>query len=160
MIITEFVEVNTNPSNIKYFKELGYDTTQKTLTVPVSHLTKGSNTGILVKCDICDSEKMVIFAMQNTNIFIKTQKSGFQMKFHDNTKLNYRRTYEKDFLDYCFDNNISIEQGKRIKYSYDGKEHYYFSDFYYEPRNLIDYLFIIDKNYTEFEKLLNLSLSS
>ena len=120
--------------------------------------------------------------MQNPNIFIKSQKSALQRKEHKETGLSYQGTYEKDFLDYCFDNSISIEKGKRIKYIYDGKEHYYFSDFYYEPKNLIieiksdwtynkylyinlikekscidsgyDYLFIINKNYIKFNEII------
>ena len=121
--------------------------------------------------------------MQNPNIFIKSQKSALQRKEHKETGLSYQGTYEKDFLDYCFDNSISIEKGKRIKYIYDGKEHYYFSDFYYEPKNLIveiksswtysknkdvneikklatetfgySYMFIINKNYNNFKELIN-----
>ena len=83
------------------------------------------------------AEALVKNPMQNPNIFIKSQKSALQRKEHKETGLSYQGTYEKDFLDYCFDNSISIEKGKRIKYIYDGKEHYYFSDFYYEPKNLI-----------------------
>jgi len=121
--------------------------------------------------------------MQNENIFIKNQKSRYQLKHHEETGLSYRGTYEKDFLDYCFNNNIPIEKGKRIRYNYyDDKEHYYFSDFYYEPKNLIieiksdwtynkylyinlikekscidsgyDYLFIINKNYIKFNEII------
>ena len=115
-------------------------------------------------------------------IFLKQQKSGYRLLFHENMKLNYRGTYEKDFLDFCFDNNIQIYKGKTVKYIYNDKEHYYFSDFYYEPKNLIieiksnwtynkylsinmikknscidfgyDFVFIVDKNYDNFKKII------
>ena len=121
-------------------------------------------------------------SMQNEKLFNKQQRNCFLSKKHDKTGLYYRGTYEKDFLDCCFNNNINIQKGKRIKYILYDKEHYYFSDFYYEPLNLIieikskytyiknleinilkqkstiengyNYLFIIDKKYEEFEKLI------
>jgi len=118
--------------------------------------------------------------MQIEEVFIKNQKSGHTSHCHKETGLYYRGTYEKHFLDYCFDNNISILQGKRIKYNFENKDHYYFSDFFIKEKNLIveiksswtynkyidkniakrlatielgyDYLFVIDKNYGEFKQ--------
>lgn len=103
---------------------------------------------------------------------------------HEKTKLYYRGTYEKDFLDFCVDNNIQIKQGKRFKYVFNEKLHYYFSDFYIESEKLIieiksnwtynkylekniikqksvidldyNYMFIIDKNYDELKKCLKI----
>lgn len=121
---------------------------------------------------------------QVPDFFEKQQKSGYRLHLHENTNLNYRGTYEKDFLDFCFNNKILIEKGKRIKYLYNDKEHYYFSDFYIESFNLIieiksywtfnkyfdkniikkkftidsgfNYIFIIDKNYEDFKKFINI----
>jgi len=115
---------------------------------------------------------------QVPSIHIKQQKSGFRLKYHKETGLSYRGTYEKDFLDFCVTNNIIIEQGKRFKYFYDGRYHYYFSDFYFPKENLIveikslwtynryldvneikrytvlelgyNFMFIIDMDYNEF----------
>lgn len=123
----------------------------------------------------------VEYISQVPEIYMKQQKSGYRIHFHENTKLYYRGTYEKDFLDFCFDNDIIVSQGKRIKYIYEGSDHYYFSDFYIESKNLIveiksywtynkylnknlikqkstidfgyNYMFIIDKNYDEFKKI-------
>lgn len=125
----------------------------------------------------------VEYISQVPEIYMRQQKSGYRIHFHENTKLNYRGTYEKHFLDYCFDNNISIEQGKRIKYRYEEGEHYYFSDYYIKSKNLIveikstwtynkylsknlvkknatigygyNYMIIKDKNYEEFKEYLN-----
>lgn len=126
----------------------------------------------------------VEFVSQVPNIYMKQQKSGFRLHLHEKTKLHYRGTYEKDFLDFCIDNNIQIKQGKRFKYIFNEKTHYYFSDFYIESKNLIievkstwtynkyleknnikqnavidsgyNYMFIIDKNYEELKKCLNI----
>jgi len=115
---------------------------------------------------------------------MKQQKSGFRLHFHENTQLYYRGTYERDFLDFCFSNNIIVEQGKRISYYFNDSNHYYFSDYYIISKNLIveiksswtynkyidknlakqrttielgyNYMFIIDKNYDEFKKYLNI----
>ena len=75
--------------------------------------------------------------MQNQDVFQKQQKSSYGIKKHPEFGLYYRGTYEKDFLDMCFKNNITIQQGKKIKYINNGKSHYYFSDFYLEHKDLI-----------------------
>lgn len=126
----------------------------------------------------------VEYISQVPELYMKQQKSGYRLHFHENTQLYYRGTYEKDFLNFCFINNIKIEQGKRIQYFYDESDHYYFSDFYIKSKNLIveiksswtynkyldknlvkqkttiesgyNYMFIIDKNYEEFQKYLNI----
>lgn len=125
----------------------------------------------------------VEYISQVEELYIKQQKSGYRLHYHENTKLRYRGTYEKHFLDFCFNNKITIEQGKRIKYNYNGTDHYYFSDYYIKSKNLIveiksswtynkylikniikrnatieegyNYMFIIDKNYDDFLLLYN-----
>ena len=57
--------------------------------------------------------------MHNKEVFEKNQISSCLLKTHDLTGLKYRGTYEKDFLDYCINNNISIESGMTIKYFFD-----------------------------------------
>jgi len=119
---------------------------------------------------------------QNKEIHEKQQKSGFLSKNYKDTKLHYRGTYEKHFLDFCFKNNISVTNGPSVKYLFEGKGKYYHSDFYLEKHNLIieiksdyyykkhlkknqikqksciqqgyNFIFIIDKNYKEFIKML------
>lgn len=122
--------------------------------------------------------------MQIRKFFEKQQKKSYLLKKHDKLELYYRGTYEKDFLDFCYNNKIKIEKGKRFEYLIDNQKHYYFSDFYIKSHNLIveiksdwtynnnleinklkeksvlnsgyDYLFLIDKDYNEFkDKLKN-----
>ena len=70
-------------------------------------------------------------------VFEKNQISSCLLKTHDLTGLKYRGTYEKDFLDYCINNNISIESGMTIKYFFDNKAKVYYPDFYLKSLNLI-----------------------
>ena len=103
-------------------------------------------------------------------------------RYDDRFNLYYQGTYEKHFLDFCFNNNIEIIKPKYIKYIFNGKEYKYFPDFYYKPANLLieiksDYtfqiqkeknltkqqyclqygfifIFITNKNYFEFTKMI------
>lgn len=128
------------------------------------------------------------YSAQNEEVFNKTQKAAFKLKFHKSTKLYYWGTYEKDFLDFCFINKIPIKKGKTIKYFFEGKFRVYFSDFYLEKNNLIVevkssytykkdlnknlakqkacldqgycFIFVINKKYDEFLNFLNQKVSS
>ena len=121
--------------------------------------------------------------MHNQESFEKNQTSAFLLKKHELTGLKYRGSYEKDFLDCCFKNNIKVENAKSIKYSFIQKEKIYYPDFYLKNKNLIieiksdytylkdlkknlskqkvclaqgyNFIFIINKNYIEFDKLVN-----
>ena len=123
----------------------------------------------------------VEYNMQNEDIYTKAQINGHKAKRH-HTNLFYRGTYEKDFLDYCFDNNIKVEKGKRFSYTFENKNRYYFSDYFISEKNLIveikssyyyskylqmnkskqksaldlgyNFIFIVDKNYNDFDKLI------
>ena len=125
----------------------------------------------------------VLHHSQNSIIHTKQMKGCFLLKIHEKTNLNYQGTYEKHFLDFCFDNNINVEKGPKIKYFFNDNEHYYFSDFYLKKFNLIvevkssytyklyleknikkekqsiddgyNFIFLINKNYDELIFLLN-----
>ena len=118
---------------------------------------------------------------QNQDILLKSFKSGHKIHYYKDTNLYYQGSYELDFLKKYY--NIGIENGPTIKYTFENQEHIYFSDFYYKPLNLIievksnytynihknkniskgnkcreigyKYIVIIDKNYSDFEKLID-----
>ena len=123
--------------------------------------------------------------MQNIEIFEKTQKSSYYLLVYKDTNITYRGTYELDFIEFCIKHNINIEQLKiGIEYKYENENRIYFPDFYYKPLNLIieiksiytyyadfyknmekqdscinkgyGFIFIIDKDYSDFLKLINL----
>ena len=121
----------------------------------------------------------VKYPLQNINIFTKQQKTSY--KFHKYENLSYQSNYEKDFLN-CYFNRISLSKVSPIPYFYENKKKYYYPDFYYKPLNLIieiksnytynkeldknlskrksciekgyKFIFIIDKKYDDFEKLI------
>jgi hypothetical protein len=120
--------------------------------------------------------------MKSRDLFMKNQISRFRIKYIGN--LSYQGSYELDFIKRCQLFNINIENGPSIEYVFDGKNHTYHSDFYIPEYNLIceikssyiynmeipineskreysiingyKFLFIIDKNYIDFEKIINI----
>lgn len=119
---------------------------------------------------------------QNPEIHYNQQKTGYKIKIHEQTGLYYQGTYEKHFLDFCFENNIPIKKAKTIKYYFKGVKKVYFLDFYLENINLIieikstytykqnlsknlakqkacleqgyNFIFIINKDYKEFKDFI------
>lgn len=115
--------------------------------------------------------------LQSPELFEKSQKTGKTIKLHNNSGLWYRGTYELDFLNYCYENNICVQKGPTICYIFNNKKSFYHSDFYLPKYNLIceiksnyyydkflernllkekftketgyNFIFLINKNYTE-----------
>jgi len=109
-------------------------------------------------------------------LFEKSQKNGKKIKYHSNTNLYYRGTYELHFLNFCFEKNINVIKGPKISFNYKDKNKVYHSDYLLPDFNLIceiksnyyydkylelnlfkeketkkngyDFIFIIDKNYS------------
>lgn len=119
---------------------------------------------------------------QDPDIFSKQQKRRYEIKKYLETELYYQGTYEKDFLDNYY-NKIEISKIDSIDYTFNNKNKRYFPDFYIQKYNLIveikssytynrhkeqniskekecisqgyNFVFIINKNYSEFEKIIN-----
>ena len=119
--------------------------------------------------------------MQSVIIFNKQQKSGLKTKKYDNTELSYQGTYELDFLEKYHD-RLKIEKINPIQYFLNENSHYYHPDFYLPEYNLIievkssytynydldknlakkeysiksgyNFMFIIDKDYTDLNCIL------
>jgi hypothetical protein len=129
----------------------------------------------LKKEETCLSNYGVRYPAQSEEIY-KKQHSGYILKHHE-SGLYYRGTYEKDFIDYCLQENIEIENFiGTIKYFFDGKIRKYFPDFLIKNSNTVaeikslytyecekdqneakkeatinngfNFKFVIDKNYT------------
>lgn len=121
---------------------------------------------------------------QIPKIMDSINKSGKLLKNHE-LNIKYRGSYEKHFLDYCLKNSISIDSYiGNIKYFVGNKEHRYYPDFFHRETNTIieikseytyevniyinllkkeyslfsgyNFIFIIDKDYTEFNKIVGL----
>jgi len=120
-------------------------------------------------------------SMQNIDVFNKHLKSSFMINKYES--ITYKGSYELDFLKKYY--KIGVEKCESIVYFYDGKNRKYFPDFYYNYLNLIieikssytfnkdldknlakqkaciekgyKFIFIIDKDYAEFDILLNVN---
>lgn len=51
---------------------------------------------------------------QSSEIFEKSQINGKKIKLHEKYNLYYRGSYEKDFLDFCFINNIVVSKALKL----------------------------------------------
>jgi very-short-patch-repair endonuclease len=119
---------------------------------------------------------------QNDTIYKKMMKNGIKISKYNESDIYYQGEYELDFLNKYF-NKIKIGRGKSIKYIFNEQEYVYFPDFYFPDLNLIieikssywynkhyaknlakekvckengyNFLFIINKNYEIFEKMIN-----
>ena len=119
---------------------------------------------------------------QNENIFLKGQNIRFKIEKYKDSNIYSQGSYEKDFLENFYD-IVDIKRSKSFIYFYNDNKHYYHPDYYLPKFNLIveikskytyelelyqnmakrqacldegyDYIFIIDKNYTEINKLIN-----
>jgi hypothetical protein len=123
----------------------------------------------------------VYYPSQNELIYQKMLKNGLHILKYKNSNIYYQGKYELDFLNKYYD-KIDLKRGKSIKYIFDNKDYTYYPDFYLEKLNLIieikssfwfnkhyiknlekqkickktgfDFIFIIDKNYEIFDKLI------
>jgi hypothetical protein len=121
--------------------------------------------------------------MHSDIIFSKQQESAFKTKTHQLSNLKYQGTYELDFIEKYY-NSVVIEKANPIQYKLNENIHYYHPDFYLPEYNLIievkssytyeldlcknlakreysiksgfNFIFIIDKDYSELESFLNL----
>ena len=112
----------------------------------------------------------------------KQQKTAFWSRKYKATNINYRGLYELDFLEKYYNKYSDIINGPTIRYYYNGKNKVYFPDFLIPSLNLIieiknsylyqrdkeiieakekatiangfNYIMIVDKDYTSFNKLL------
>jgi len=105
--------------------------------------------------------------------FLNNKK--YKIRFDDRYNLYYQGTYEKDFLDFCYNNynNIKISKPKYINYFFNDNQYKYFPDFFidytfniqkeknifkqrYTILNGYEHIFIINKNYDIFKEKLKI----
>lgn len=73
---------------------------------------------------------------------LKGRKISSTYTFTDGGKIDYVGSYEKKFLEFCdkvmnIDSKDIIGPGPTIEYMYNGELHYWITDFYYIPANLV-----------------------
>jgi hypothetical protein len=119
--------------------------------------------------------------MQSREHFESQSKSSLKSKTHQPSNLKYQGSYELDFIEKYY-NKVVIEKINPIQYQLNENTHYYHPDFYLPKYKLIvevkssytyeydldknlakkeysiksgfNFIFIIDKNYSELESIL------
>lgn len=117
----------------------------------------------------------VEYFLQDENNLKKQQLSGYNYKIHS-CGLRYQGSYEEDFLD-KYSSKIKIAKPSYLEYTYNNEIHKFFPDFFLpdynlyveikstytynlhkgknqEKRKLKNVIFIFNRDYTEFEKLI------
>lgn len=166
------IEKCKNDRKETYIKNYGVDNPSKSEKIK----KKKENT--------CLKNHGVKSPLQNSNIFRKNRISAIQKHKYKNEDITYQGTYELDFLNIYFEKIKINEPNFNIKYIYNGEEHIYHPDFYNITYNLIieikseytfnkekyknfskkkyailngyKFIFVIDKNYLDLERLLKL----
>lgn len=76
------------------------------------------------------------------NKMLKNRSISGSYKFSDGGKIDYVGSYEKNFLEFM-DKFLKVESkdiqspGPTIEYYYEGKKHFWITDFYYIPYNIV-----------------------
>jgi hypothetical protein len=173
--INRKLKQSLNSDDVKYkrkescFEKYGFDNPMQSDIVK----QKSKNT--------CLEKYGVESPMQSDILFHKQQISGLKTKKYNNTDLTYQGTYELDFIERYY-NRVTIEKTNPIQYKLNENTHYYHPDFYLPDYNLIievkssytyeydldknitkkeysiksgfNFIFIIDKDYSELESIL------
>lgn len=120
--------------------------------------------------------------MKNTLAYDKYLKSSLKIIKFKGSEIYYQGSYELDFLEKYYE-KVKIENGIGIRYQFENTNHSYMPDFYLPDYNLIveikstytynlhlsknllkqeysiisghNFVFIIDKNYEEFKKIIS-----
>jgi hypothetical protein len=81
------------------------------------------------------------YGVEHTNhlpeVWDKILKTSLKTSTYKDTNLTYQGSYELDFLNFCFDNNIEVHNGPSIDYVFNGKKRKYHSDFIIPLINLV-----------------------
>jgi len=129
----------------------------------------------------------VEYPAQVKEIHEKQQKNSFYSRKYKHTNINYRSSYEFDFLEKYYNEFSDIVNGPTLRYKYNNKNKIYYPDFYIPSLNLIieiknsyllekdkdklilkektvkdngfQYIMIVNKDYYQFEKYNRIVLS-
>lgn len=116
MIISEILDVTVNYLNINHYISIGYSNIKcnQKLKVPVYHLPNESNCKVLVKCDVCDNQKLLSYQKYKKNI----NKYNIYTCNTSCAQFKNRLTLKNKYGSFNF--NRSEENRLKIKDKYDG----------------------------------------
>ena len=165
---------------IERYGSVGYSNNEKRRETMLKNHGDPTYNNQKKKIETCLKKYGVEHTNQVPEIFERIQSSCRVLKKYNN--LNYRGSYELDFLKHCEKLGIVVEAAKTIKYNFKDKPHRYYPDFYYAIGNLLieikstytmakgldinlvkkqasldagfNFMFIIDKNYKDFDRFI------
>jgi hypothetical protein len=145
MLLSDFTYINTNNRNYKKFVELGYIfNIGDKLMVKTTDLNTGSKEFVSVKCDICNSEKSIMYFSYIQN----TEKYNIYACTEGNEHHYYPDFYIEEFNMICeikSDYYYKLDESRNIcKKIYTEKSGY-------------NFIFIINKNYDELKKITTIN---
>lgn len=105
MIITKKLEIKITKQNCEHYTKLGYNTNNKFIIIDVSDLTKGSNIEIEVKCDYCESIRLISYKEYNRNI----EKNK---KYSCSIKCGILKSKETNLLKYGVEHTFQLDKVK------------------------------------------------
>lgn len=134
-------------------------TNQFKFTVNISFdngITKEQIKQLYLKCDTCER----VFKIHTNNIRLqdlsniqcrkcRLVNTTYPIKKYENTNIYYQSGIEKGFINFCFSNNIVIENGKEITYEFNNKVRTYIADFYLPQFKYIIELKVKNKFYRD-----------
>lgn len=161
------------------YKDENYNNHELSTITKLEKYGDGNYNNVKKRKNTCLERYGVDSNMKDPYLFLKNQKSRFKNNQYKN--LNYQSTYELDLIKFCESRDIKIENGPSLEYLCDNISHTYHSDFYLPEYNLIcevkssyiynkeiiineskrkysiisgyNFLFVIDKNYDDLEKI-------
>jgi len=122
MLIDKKIKLKINKKNINYIKSKGYDVELKdNIIIDTIDLNVGSHKLVKVKCDICNTEKIIMFQKYIKNInnggFYACSSKCAQNKVK---KTNFKK-YGNDYYTQTYEYKDKIENNSLKKY---GVKHY------------------------------------
>lgn len=107
MIISNNVEIKTkNNSNLKYFKDIGYDIDHEFIIVKVEHLLPNCKEIIEVQCDYCGKKEHIKYIEY-------TRKMKSFIKKYACTNCKGKKTKESNLLKYGVTSVAKLEESKQ-----------------------------------------------
>ena len=116
MILTKEVTLRVNSKHRQYYKDCGYDTTKKEITVKIEDLKKGSFCKVHVACDVCGKKGYIIY-----HGYVRNIKHGGFYACHKCAHIKVKNTKKERYGD---ENYTNVEKGKATLLDKYGDENY------------------------------------
>lgn len=114
MVLTENLNVKITPSNVKYYRNIGYSVAiGDTISVPYKDIPKKSNFEVEIQCDICLSKR--ISTNNAYNVYLDRSPDGKYRCGTCNKSLKKKSSLEK-YGDENYTNRIKYKETLLKKY--------------------------------------------